>query len=461
MLELILDLRAMVVRLEKPVAELEVENKQPKDQLRESKRSKAFFTKGRRVANPKAPGRKPGQGTFTHRAEPTAAPSDKVREVGVPLPIDQGKCLQGQTALEISEEIATINAAPAASERIITRFTMEVGMCPHCDYQMRGQHSELAATQNGANAHVIGPRVLAQVLVMHYGKGLPLRKVPEVIHRIYVISLTQSALTQRGCGLCDAWGGMVPAYGSLQEEIVVSPVSHTDGTGWRISTVLAFVSGFFTKSTAYYQIRFQHCREEVQEVIRTDYVGGVVTDRGRTYRAKEFHAVEMKRCLSHLTKVEKQKVVPAKVFFSELKRQLKFDNEPWKSYQAQEMGKETYRRLGRAIYHATTHHRRHRHLSEVNNQRLLDGIGLDYDNGRLPLFLDRPEVPPTNNCAERMLRPAVIARKVSQCSEIEREARTYGLMKSLFVTFNQRPVNAVKGLANLYNGKSFAEACKC
>src|SRR3954452_19580303 len=58
------------------VAELLMENAALKAQLeqreRDSKRSAAPFSKGRREAQPKRPGRKPGQGHFTFRILPTS-----------------------------------------------------------------------------------------------------------------------------------------------------------------------------------------------------------------------------------------------------------------------------------------------------------------------------------------------------------------------------------------------------
>jgi transposase len=464
MWETILDLRARMARLELRCAKLEAENKDLKEQLRESKRAKAPFSKGKRKPDPKPPGRKAGQGTFTRRAEPIATTSDEVREVDVPLPIDQRNCPQCQTPLIIREENATVEDTPKVPKRIITRFNVEVGKCPHCQYQIRGQHPELPRTQNGANAHVVGPQVMAQAMELHYGQGLPLRKVPQVILGFTGISLTQSALTQRACNLCDAAGELSQVYEGLRQEIVSSIVSHTDDTGWRISTVMAFMMGFFTQITAYYQIRLRHRCQEVQEVISAEHEGVVVTDRGSTYRANEFDAVEMQRCLSHLLtnlkKVEEAKSGPAKLFSSKLKDHLKSANELWKSYQSEEIDLETYRRRGEALSEAITHHLRSRELSDPDNQRLLDGIGLEHDNGRLLLFLERPEVPPTNNHAERMLRPAVIARKVSQCSKNERGARTYAMMKSIFVTFKLRAINGVNAFAGLLQGKSFAEACE-
>ena len=68
---------------------------------------------------------------------------------------------------------------------------------------------------------------------------------------------------------------------------------------------------------------------------------------------------------------------------------------------------------------------RPRRLRDADNQRLLDGIGLQHDRQRVLNFLYNPEVEPTNNRAERVSRPAVIARKVSHCSKNERGAEAF------------------------------------
>ncbi|MBI5117898.1 transposase [Candidatus Poribacteria bacterium] len=53
----------------------------------------------------------------------------------------------------------------------------------------------------------------------------------------------------------------------------------------------------------------------------------------------------------------------------------------------------------------------------------LSELGWHDDRGNLTRFLSDPAVPPTNNLAEREIRPAVKARKVSQCSKTWRGAR--------------------------------------
>jgi len=60
---------------------------------------------------------------------------------------------------------------------------------------------------------------------------------------------------------------------------------------------------------------------------------------------------------------------------------------------------------------------------------------------------------PTNNRAERGLRGAVIARKVSHCSKNERGAAIYEAMKSVTATLALRGHRVASGLANLIRGQ--------
>src|SRR5262249_1431502 len=49
-------------------------------------------------------------------------------------------------------------------------------------------------------------------------------------------------------------------------------------------------------------------------------------------------------------------------------------------------------------------------------------------------FLHDPEVPPTNNHAEQMLRPAVITRKVGGCNKTLLGALVHGILSSVMLS---------------------------
>lgn len=460
------ELIAIIRRLEARITEQDRRIAALEEALRESKRAKAPFTKGTRKASPKRPGRKPGQGLFKHREEPIAGPCDQVIPIDVPLPEDQRQCPGCGVALVMSHEVATVEDMPVVPARVIKRFTVEVGRCPRCGLVRRGEHAELGRRQNGANAHQVGPQVKAQALALHYLSGLPLCKVPRVIEQTTGISLGQSALSQLACTLSGEGGLLQATYTQLLEQVGRSPVVNTDDTGWRINATLAFVMGFFTTDTAYYQIRFRHRHQEVLEVLPIQKKGPkrlMGTDRGKSYEARAFDGEQMQKCLSHLLKnlsqVEETKTGRAKHFASHLKILLREGIALWHLYRNKEISLLVYRRRGKKLQSAINGHLRDRKLSDPDNQRLLDGIGYQEDRGRVTLFLRNPEIEPTNNRAERGLRPAVIARKVSHCSKNERGALAYATLKSIFVTLSYRTGSAVRAFANLLRGRDLATAC--
>ncbi len=78
--------------------------------------------------------------------------------------------------------------------------------------------------------------------------------------------------------------------------------------------------------------------------------------------------------------------------------------------------------------------RRRRPLSPELD-RLVNHVANHFDEWLL--FLREPEVPPTNNHAERMLRPAVITRKVGGCNKTLLGALVHSILASLMVTCKQ------------------------
>jgi Transposase IS66 family/impB/mucB/samB family C-terminal domain len=82
--------------------------------------------------------------------------------------------------------------------------------------------------------------------------------------------------------------------------ITAAPVVHTDDTGWRVGGESAFLMAFETEAATVYQVWPRHRHEEVQEVIPADYIGVMVTDRGRSYDAQAFDDVRQQKCLAHV-----------------------------------------------------------------------------------------------------------------------------------------------------------------
>ncbi|MES2708321.1 MAG: transposase [Verrucomicrobiota bacterium] len=429
-----------LVALLQRVDALEADNATFKEQLRATKRATAPFSRGPGRATPKKSGRHAGKGRFERRAEPVAGAAGVVEDPRAPL--DSRDCPQCGAPLEVVEQAATVEDTPPEPVRIIRRFCVEQGLRPVRGWRGRGRHADLPAGQHRATAHRTGPQVMARALTPHYHSGLPLCKVPAVIQAATGISLSQSALTQAAAALCAPGAVMDTTYQELREALRTSPVVNTDDTGWRIGGAGAFLMGFFTPLPTVFQIRWRHRHEEVVEMLSACFAGLPGADRGSSCEAGALDAIQQQKCLSHLLKnlsvVEETRSGRARAFTRELKVTLREAIKLWQDCRSQACTPEQYRERGQAIRQKLDRQLRDRRLKDPGNQRLLDGIGRQHDNGRVLLFLEHPEIEPANNRAGRGLRGAVIARKVSHCSKNERGARTCEVMKSITATLALR-----------------------
>ena len=93
-------------------------------------------------------------------------------------------------------------------------------------------------------------------------------------------------------------------------------------------------------------------------------------------------------------------------------------------------------------------------MSDADNWRLQNELGWHDDRGNLLRFLDDPSIEPTNNRAERALRPAVIARKVSHCSKNVGGADAFSAFTSVIRTLarNRGDHSLVNGLCRVFSG---------
>ncbi len=162
-----------------------------------------------------------------------------------------------------------------------------------------------------------------------------------------------------------------------------------------------------------FQIRRRHRNEEVRELIPADYAGGMVTDRGKSYDAEELLGVKQQKCLDHLkeniNEVLEHKTGRARSFGLKLKSILREARQLWRDQRAGK-AKKFQAEVERMEEELTTH-LRPRFLKDEDNQRLLDGIGLQHDRGRLRSCTIRRSNQPTTVGSGRcdQLRDAIPA----------------------------------------------------
>ena len=446
----------MVSRQQDQVARLTATIKELRKELAEAKRAgkrqAAPFSKGGRTDRPKRPGRKPGIGSFSYRKPPSP---DEVTEPPVDVSVADDNCPGCGGVLEQEGvDVVYVTDIPAMPRPQVTEYRVRICRCLCCGKRVRGRHPDVAPDQYGASAHRVGRRVMAAAHILHYGVGIPVRRVPSVLRALTGVELSQSAITQDA--LRRVQGAVGEAYRGLRESVRESAVVHTDDTGWRVGGESAFLMAFETEEATVYQVRSRHRNEEVREVVPADYAGVMVTDRARSYDAQALSGVRQQKCLAHvlrsISEVVETKVGRGRSFgkrLSELLREAMQLRESQRRGEVANYGGET-ERLRREV----SHHLRDRPMADRDNRRLQNELGWQDDRGNLLRFLDGVGIEPTNNRAERALRGAVIARKVSHCSKNEDGADAFSAFTSVIRTLarNGGDQPLVDGLCGVFSG---------
>jgi hypothetical protein len=421
---------------------------------RSSKRQATPFSKGNRAQQPKRPGRKPGEGTFSFRQAPRP---EEITGPPVDVPVIQKACpaCGGQLAEE-RVDFTYISELPPLPRPEVTQYRVWVCRCTGCGRKVRGEHPDLALDQYGATAHRLGPRAMAATHALHYQVGVPVRKVPLVLGLLTGMALTQGAITQDA--LRRARGKVGQKYQELRAGVRNAPAVYTDDTGWKVGGENAHLMAFDTNQATVYQVRSRHRHQEVQEIVPRNYQGVMVTDRGRSYEAHSFRGVKQQKCLAHLQRtlgeVLDRKKGRARDLAEGARELLRLAVGLWEQYHYG--ARKEFHWWVPEVRLALSYHLRDRPFKDPDNQKLLRMLRRYHQRGDLLRFLEEPLVEPTNNRVERKLRPAVIARKVSQCSRTWSGAYAFAAFTSVIQTLlrEKTPPAMVDALAALFRGPS-------
>jgi hypothetical protein len=230
-------------------------------------------------------------------------------------------------------------------------------------------------------------------------------------------------------------------YDDLLGKVRGSPVLHADETGWREDGVNGYIWSFSSPEVRYYTYRHSRGSIVAKEVLGDEFAGALVAD---FYAAYNFYEGLKQRCWVHLgrdlkTLVEKNPDLPSVAAWVE----KVFDV----YYRAKDSAEQKYTDLERSRLRANFE----RELLELAKpylgvksapERILAERMTSFI-GELFTFVSNPEVPSENNAAERAIRPAVVARKISGGTRSQRGSKTFSVLRTLFETWSLQGKNSI------------------
>jgi transposase len=288
-----------------------------------------------------------------------------------------------------------------------------------------------------------GHRLVTLSAWLHYGLGVTISQVMEVLGRCMQFELSQG-------GLVDAWqrtaGVFEPWYDQIAEAVRRGGTLHADETGWRVNGRTHWLWCFTTPSATYYMIDRSRGSPALSKFFTETFDGVLVTDFWAAYSAVECAARQA--CLPHLfrelEKVDQEDDTPTwGAFRKKLKRLL--HDAVRLGAERRELSVESF-----ASRRALLDRRRDELLAapweNVNARRLIKRLRR-YSEA-LFTFLDHAEVPSDNNRAEREIRPAVIIRKNSLGNRSASGAQVQAVLMSIYRTLKLRGLDPLETLVD-------------
>jgi transposase len=370
-----------------------------------------------RVGERKRPGRPKG-----HPGSSRAIPDHVDEEIFVPLtgcPHCGGEVGSRRPVVQYIEELPVVRPH-------VTKLVTEEAACPHCQQAVRSTHPLQVSLAEGAAGVQLGPRALGLAAQLNKQHGLTMRKTCAVLREVFQLRLTPGGLSQ---ALARMAGKLEPAYENLLARLRAGPYVHSDETSWWVGGPGYWLWVFTNKSMTVYRVAKGRGRDLLLEVLGPEFPGVLVSDCLATYDDVN---PRQQKCYSHHFKA----IRPA----GESQPSPWLDAVKWLLQEAMALKPQALDAAERARHRAALETRARELLAAPRPTNLEEKVRrrLEKQQDHLFTFLDVEEVDATNNLAERQLRPAVIARKVSCGNKTPQGAHTWEILTSLAATCAQQ-----------------------
>jgi hypothetical protein len=316
---------------------------------------------------------------------------------------------------------------------VATCYIHQQAYCPHCDRNV------CLAGPGELLGCYIGPAAKATAIYLRYELNVPDRKISRFFADFFGLRFVPASAygferqaTRRGA----------PLYEDLRQKIQALPVAHADETSWRHDGHGYWLWYAGNDDLALFHLDEHRSSEAAQHVLGEKFSGTIVADAFASY--KGVHPKDWQSCLAHIkTKAKeleqelallkgKAADPPALLFAQNIQAFVhdacqahhKIAKPPWRAKRARRKER-TLRRQLRAACRVPLRYPK----AETFRKRLLGP-----EHKHLFTCFRRPKVPPTNNQAERSLRPAVIMRKIIHGTRSTAGLENHSVLRSLFET---------------------------
>jgi hypothetical protein len=320
---------------------------------------------------------------------------------------------------------------PKLSPTVTTKYSVGWSWCKKCN-KLVGPKNRLKATKYGPNLH-------ASVAYWKFGLGLTLGKIQTLLKAQYSLEMSTGVLSGM-LTRCSKW--LEDSYEDIKTSLMDQSHLHADESGWRQDGRNFWLWSFSNNYLSFYSIEKSRGQDVVRNILGKTFDGVLISDFYGSYN--EIDSAKQ-RCWVHLLRElrelkEKYKGNREIVTFS---RRIKlFFHRSVALALSHASGQDINKRLIRLEDDT------HKFAMQAHKQEDLVRLGKRIIKYRRELytFVTRG-VDPTNNNAEREIRPAVLMRKTSYGNRSKQGSRNQEILMTGVRTCAKRGINFVESVS--------------
>ena len=391
---------------------------------------------------PKRRGKSEGSSKRSRGGQP--GHTKETRELLPPDEVDQTHCckptvcddcgapLEGHDPDPLRHQVTEI--PPIRPE--VTEWRLHSLLCGACGASTR------ATLPEGVPHGAFGPRLHSLAVLLTGAYRISRRNVCQLMSDCFGVDISLGALSNLEEKTTEA---LEAPFEQVLEHIRAQPVVHPDETGWREAGKKSWLWTVVSKVATVFLIRPSRGSEVAKELLGEGFAGTAVSDRWSGYSWLDIKRRQL--CWAHLIrdfrKIAESGGVAAQIIGESLESCADKLFEHWHRVRDGTLSRSTFRR----------------HASRIRKSviRLLEQ-GAELSCWRAPglcrgilavepamwTFVREEGVEPTNNAAERAIRPAVIWRKTSLGTQSRRGSQFVERMLTCVCTLRQQGRNVLE-----------------
>jgi transposase len=284
---------------------------------------------------------------------------------------------------------------------VVTEYQYHTVTCPACQVAVTAERP--ADVPPGA----FGPRVIALIAMLHGRYRLSTRELVSLLQMLWGVPISVGGIARAQHVASQA---LAPADAEVQQAVTRAAHANVDETRWREATRKPWLWVVVTAMATLFRIQDGRGKAQLQTLLGADYPGLVTSDRLRTYNSLDPQRRQV--CWAHLVRNLRGRADARGAWQPEAQALLNLAEEVlvlWAQGRDGTLDRATMECMIRAIQQAMWERVDAYHTTANYLGGLCADLVPRWD--ALWTFLRVDGVEPTNNAAERALRPAVLWRK--------------------------------------------------